>query len=152
MAPDGHRKADERMVERPAARYGRDRLSRAHRRWIAIGLTVLVLGAGISIAVIASQRFGTGDVKGELGGYQLIDDETVQVTVSVTRDDPARPVVCIVRARSIDGSETGRREVLVPPSEQATVQVTSIVKTSRPPVAGDVYGCGTDVPSYLVAP
>jgi hypothetical protein len=139
------------MIERPAARYGRQRLSRGNRRWIAIGLTALVLATGIAVAVIASQRFGTGDVKGELGGYQIVDDETVEVTISVTRDDPSRPVVCIVRARSIDGSETGRREVLVPPSAQATVQVRAIVKASRPPVVGDVYGCGTDVPSYLVA-
>ncbi len=139
------------MIERPAARYGRQRLSHRHRRWIVIGLTVLVLAAGVAIAVIASARLGTGEVKGELGGYRLVDDETVAVTISVTRDDPSRPVACIVRARSIDGSETGRREVLVPPSTQATVQVTTVVKTSRPPVVGDVYGCGTDVPSYLVA-
>ena len=74
------------------------------------------------------------------------------MTISVTRDDPSRPAVCIVRARSNDGSETGRREVLVAPSSDKTVQVTTLVKTSRPPVIGDVYGCGTDVPSYLVAP
>lgn len=140
------------MIERPAARYGRERLSRSNRRWIAIGLALLVVAAGVAIAVIASQRLGSGDVKGELGGYRLIDDETAEVTISVTRDDPSRPVVCIVRARSIDGSETGRREVLVPPSTQKTVQVTTVVKASRPPVVGDVYGCGTDVPSYLVAP
>jgi uncharacterized protein DUF4307 len=140
------------MIERPADRYGRQRLSRGNRRWIAIGLGVLVLVVGIVIAVIASQRLGSGDVKGELGGYQLVDDETVQVTITVTRDDPSQPVVCIVRARSIDGSETGRREVLVPPSAQQTVQVTTVVKSSKPPVVGDVYGCGTDVPSYLVAP
>jgi hypothetical protein len=139
------------MIERPAARYGRRRLTVGNRRWIAVGLAVVVLAAGVAIAVIASQRLGTGDVKGELAGYQLVDDETVQVTISVTRDDPSRPVVCIVRARSIDGSETGRREVLVPPSTQATVQVTTVVKASRTPVVGDVYGCGTDVPSYLVA-
>jgi len=139
------------MIERPAARYGRQRLSSRNRRRIAIGLTVLVLAAGLVIAVVASQRFGT-DVKGELGGYQIVDDETVEVTISVTRDDPSQPVACIVRARSLDGSETGRREVLVGPSSQATVQVTTIVKATRPPVVGDVYGCGTDVPSYLVAP
>jgi len=81
----------------------------------------------------------------------LLDDETVEVTISVTRDDPSQPVACIVRARSIDGSETGRREVLVPPSTQKTVQVTTTVKASRTPVVGDVYGCGTDVPAYLVA-
>ena len=139
------------MIERPTARYGRQRLSRSNRRRIAIGLGVGVLAVGIGIAVIASQRLGAGEVKGELGGYQLVDDETVQVTITVTRDEPSLPVVCIVRARSIDGSETGRREVLVAPSAQKTVQVTTVVKTSRPPVVGDVYGCGTDVPSYLVA-
>ena len=139
------------MIQRPAARYGRQRLSRRFRRWSAIGLTALVLLAGVVLAIVASQRLGRGDVQGELGGYQLVDDETVSVTIKVTRADPSRPVVCIVRARSIDGSETGRRELLVPPSSQDTVTVTTVVKSTRPPVVGDVYGCGTDVPSYLVA-
>ncbi len=139
------------MIDRPAARYGRQRLSRRSRRWLAIGLTALVLLAGVVVAIVASQRLGSGDVQGELGGYQLVDDETLSVTIKVTRADPSRPVVCIVRARSIDGSETGRREVLVPPSSQDTVTVTTVVKSTRPPVVGDVYGCGTDVPAYLVA-
>src|SRR3954467_12552828 len=110
------------MIERPAARYGRQRLTRSNRRWIAVGLTVLVLGLGVALALVAYQRLGTGEVKGELGGYQLVDGETVQVTISVTRKDPSRPAVCIIRARSIDGAETGRREVLVPPSVHDTVQ------------------------------
>ena len=126
-------------------------MSRRSRRWWAIGLTALVLVAGVVVAIVASQRLGSGDVQGELGGYQLVDDETLSVTIKVTRADPSRPVVCIVRARSIDGSETGRREVLVPPSSQDTVNVTTTVKSTRPPVVGDVYGCGTDVPPYLVA-
>lgn len=140
------------MIERPAARYGRQALTRRQRRWIALALTALVLVAGVTIAVVAAGRLGTGDVKGELSGYRLVDHETVEVTISVTRKDPSRPVVCIVRARAIDGGETGRREVLVAPSAQKTVQVTTLVKASREPVVGDVYGCGTDVPSYLVAP
>lgn len=145
---DGAPKTD--MIDRPAARYGRQRMSRRSRGWWAVGLTVLALIAGVVVAIVGSQRLGGGDVKGELGGYQLIDDETLSVTVKVTRADPSRPVVCIVRARSIDGSETGRREVLVPPSSQDTVNITTVVKSTRPPVAGDVYGCGTDVPAYLV--
>ena len=140
------------MIERPAARYGRQRLSRCSRRGIAIGLTLFIVAAGVAIALIGFQRLGSGDVKGELSGYRLIDDETVEVTISVTRKDPTQQVVCIVRARSLDGTETGRREVLVPPSSQPMVQVTAIVKSSKPPVVGDVYGCGTDVPTYLRAP
>jgi hypothetical protein len=145
----GHRKPD--MIDRPAARYGRQRMSRRSRRWWAIGLTAVVLVAGVVIAIVASQRLGSGDVQGELGGYQLVDGETLSVTIKVTREDPSRPVVCIVRARSVDGSETGRREVLVPPSSQDTVNITTTVKSTRPPAVGDVYGCGTDVPAYLVA-
>jgi hypothetical protein len=139
------------MIERPSARYGKQRLTRRQRRLIAGGLTVLVLVAGIVVAVVASGRFGS-PAEGELSGYRLIDDQTVDVTINVTREDPAQPVVCIVRARAIDGSETGRREVLVAPSTQKTVQVTAAVKSRKPPVVGDVYGCGTDVPAYLVAP
>ena len=139
------------MIERPTARYGQQRLTRRQRRLIAGVLTVVVLVAGVAIAIVASGRFGSA-AEGELSGYRLVDDQTVDVTISVTREDPAQPVVCIVRARSIDGSETGRREVLVPPSTQKTVQVTAAVKSNAPPVVGDVYGCGTDVPSYLVAP
>ncbi|MCW2517450.1 MAG: hypothetical protein JWR46_69 [Mycobacterium sp.] len=140
------------MIERPAARYGRQRLTRRSRRRAVVILSVLIIAAGVALALVAYQRLGTGEVKGELAGYQLIDGETVQVTISVTRKDPSRAVVCIIRARSIDGAETGRREVLVPPSKQETVQVTALVKSARPPVVGDVYGCGTDVPGYLVAP
>lgn len=140
------------MIDRPTARYGLQRMSRSTRRRVAIALSLVIVVAAVALAFVAFQRLGTGDVKGELRGYELIDDETVKVTIGVTRDDPSRPAVCIVRARSIDGGETGRREILVPPSSQATVQVTAVVKSIRPPVVGDVYGCGIDVPSYLVAP
>jgi len=127
-------------------------LSRTTRRRVAIALAVLVVAAGTAIAVIGYQRLGTSKVAGSLAGYQVIDDETASVTISVTRSDPSRPVDCIVRVRSKDGSETGSREVLVPPSDAATVQVTTTLKSSQPPVMADVYGCGTDVPGYLRSP
>jgi Domain of unknown function (DUF4307) len=139
----------ETPLPRPEARYGRSRLSRVSRRRVAIGLALLVVAAGVVVAVIGYQRLGTSDVSGSLAGYQVIDNETASVTISVTRSDPSRPVDCIVRVRAKDGSETGRREVLVPPSDQATVQVTTTVKSVRPPVMADIYGCGTDVPGYL---
>ncbi len=136
-------------VPRPEARYGRPRLSRSSRRRIAIGLPVLIVAAGVVVAVVGYQRLGTSDVSGSLAGYQLVDDETASVTISVTRSNPSRPVDCIVRVRSKDGSETGRREVLVPPSDQATVQVTTTVKSVQRPAMADIYGCGVNVPGYL---
>ncbi len=138
-------------IERPTARYGRQKLSRRTRRRVVIGLFLLMVTAGVVIALIAFQRFGTGDVKGELGGYKIVDDETVAVTITVTRADPSVPAVCIVRARSISGDETGRREILVPPSTESSVVIDAVVKSTKPPVVGDIYGCGIDVPGYLVA-
>jgi hypothetical protein len=138
-------------IPRPEGRYGRSRLSRVSRRRVAIALGVLVLAAGIAVATVGYQRLSASDVSGSLAGYQVIDNETASVTISVTRSDPSRPVDCIVRVRAKGGSETGRREVLVPPSAQATVQVTTTVKSSQPPAMADIYGCGTDVPGYLRA-
>ncbi len=137
------------MTELPEARYGRSRLSRGSRRRVAIGLPVLIVAAGVVVALVGYHRLGTSDVSGSLAGYQVIDDETASVTISVTRSDPARPADCIVRVRSKDGAETGRREVLVPPSQAATIQVTTTVKSFRPPAMADIYGCGINVPGYL---
>ena len=141
----------ERSASPPQARYGRGRVDRPSRRWF-VALSVVAVVIGVALAVIGYQRLGRSDVVGTLAAYQLIDSNTVSVTISVTRIDPSRPVDCIVRVRAKDGGETGRREVLVPPATQTTVQVTATVKSSRPPVVGDIYGCGTDVPGYLRAP
>jgi hypothetical protein len=116
---------------------------------VIVTLGALVVVAGLVVALIGYHRFGTSDVKGTMAGYRVIDDQTASITISVTRSDPSRPVDCIVRVRSQDGSETGRRELLVPPSDAATVQVTTTVKSFEPPVVADIYGCGTDVPAYL---
>ena len=69
--------------------------------------------------------------------------------MAVTRKDPSRAAVCIVRARSVDGAEVGRREVYIAPSESGTVQIDTTIETTARPAVGEVYGCSFDVPSYL---
>ena len=105
----------DRPVPLPESRYGRQRMSPATRRRVAFALGVLALALGIIVATIGYQRFEGNDVEGKIAAYQVVDDQTVSVTISVTRKNPSRPVYCIVRARSRDGAETGRREMLVPP-------------------------------------
>jgi Domain of unknown function (DUF4307) len=139
----------ETPIARPEARYGRARPSRVPRRWVVIALGALVIVAGLVVAVAGYQRLDTSDVKGSLAGYRVIDNETASITISVTRSNPSRPVDCIVRVRSQDGSESGRRELLIPPSAATTVQVTTTVKSAQPPAMADIYGCGNDVPAYL---
>ncbi len=134
----------------PPSRYGRAPMPEERRRRLVMVLGALTTLVLIGVAVVAYQRFEGADVEGKMGAYEVLDDQTVAVTISVTRKDPATPVVCIVRARSKDGSETGRREVLVGPADVRTVQVTANVKSFRRPYVGDIYGCGTDVPPYLL--
>jgi len=124
-------------------------MSPRSRRRLAIAAAALVVVAGIGVAIVGYQRLGTSSVSGSLAGYRVLDDETASVTISVTRSDPSRPVDCIVRVKAADGRETGRREVLVPPATQTTVQVTTTVKSSQRPAMADIYGCGADVPGYL---
>jgi len=119
------------------------------RRRLAIGLGAAVVVLGGAVAVLGYQRFEQVDVKGEMSAYRVLDDRDVEVTISVTRKDPSQPVVCIVRARSRDGAETGRREVVVGPAQDKTVQVTTTVRSYARPYVGDIYGCGTDIPGYL---
>jgi hypothetical protein len=140
------------QIHRPESRYGRQKLSRRSRRWVVIALAVFVVTLGGTAAVVGYQRINATDVEGEMVAYRLLDAQTVEVTFNVTRPDPSQPAVCIIRGRSRDGSETGRRELLVPASTEAVMQVSGVVKTSGPPAVGDVYGCGTNVPAYLVAP
>ena len=134
-----------------SSRYGRRQMASATRRRVTIALTVLAVVAGVAVAVVGYRRFEGDAVEGKMAAYEVLDNKTVSVTISVTRKDPAAPVVCIVRARSKDGAETGRREILVGPAQTPTVQVTATVTTYKPSFMGDIYGCGTDVPGYLLA-
>lgn len=70
--------------------------------------------AGVALAVFAYFKFAETDVKGEATGYEIIDSHTVAVQFTLTRPDPSQPAACVVRGRSLDGSETGRREILIP--------------------------------------
>jgi hypothetical protein len=122
----------------------------ATRRRLVLALGTLVTAALIGGAAAGYQRFEGNDVEGTMVAYQVLDDQTVAVTISVTRKDPSVPAVCIVRARSKDGAETGRREVLVEPADATTIVLTAVVKSYQRPFVGDIYGCGVAVPPYLL--
>lgn len=136
-------------MDKPASRYGRPSMSAITRRRIVTALAALVVLAGIGAAAVAYQRYEGTDVEGEPAAFEVLDDRTVSITISVTRKNPEQTVVCIVRARSQDGAETGRREIVVGPAQAKTIQVTTTVPSFRTPYVGDVYGCGTEVPGYL---
>lgn len=136
-------------MHKPPERYGKPAIAAHTRRRVTIGLAVLVVTAGLGAAAVGYQRYERTAVEGKAAAFERLDDRSLSITLSVTRKDPGTPVVCIVRARSRDGAETGRREVLVGPSDAGTVQVTTTVTGFRSSEVADVYGCGTEVPAYL---
>jgi hypothetical protein len=138
----------DRPLTTPAGRYPGARASRVTPRAALFALvTALVIGIVLALAFYA--RFGRTEIETGSVSFDLVNESTVTMSFSVTRADPSRPVVCIVRARSKAADETGRREILVPASDAKTAVVFTEVRTSRPPVVAEVYGCGYDVPDYL---
>ncbi|WP_280253756.1 DUF4307 domain-containing protein [Nocardia abscessus] len=133
----------------PADRYGTR--PRKRRRWVAPALGVVVVLAGLGVAYLGYQKYGPDDIEAEQLGYVVVDDSTMTIRLKVTRADPQRPVVCFVRAMARDGSELGRREVLVEPSGSGTVELTTVVRSSARPASGSVYACSDQVPGYLQA-
>ncbi|WP_063036517.1 DUF4307 domain-containing protein [Nocardia pseudovaccinii] len=136
-------------IDRRADRYGTT--PRPTRRWIPFALGAVVLAAGLGVAYVGFQKYGPEDIDAEQLGYTVVDDSTISVHLKVTRKDPQQPVVCFVRAMARDGSELGRREVLIEPSGSGTIELTTTVRASDRPVSSSVYGCSDDVPKYLRA-
>lgn len=130
----------------PAGRYRTRRGPRP--RWQFAVLVGVVLAACLGVAVTAYRNLGTAPIEAKQTGFTVLDQGRVEITFQVVRDQPRRPVVCIVRSRSIDGAETGRKEVLVAPGAANTF-ATTVLHTSRPPVTGEVFGCSYQVPPYL---
>lgn len=135
----------------PEGRYGPRRGAR-HSRWAAaLGMTVAAL-VGLLAAMIGYRNLAEVPVQGERLSFELLEPNAVSLRFEVVRDEPGRPAVCVVRARSRDGEETGRKEVYVPPAAgpAGLTVLTTVIRTSRPPVTADVYGCSLRVPEYLV--
>jgi Domain of unknown function (DUF4307) len=131
----------------PEGRYGR-RAGTSPRWAIPAGLVIAVL-LGLAVAVIGYRNLGTTPIQAQTVSFTLLPGNAAQLRFNVVRKDPSQAAVCIVRARSRDGEETGRKEVYVPPSAGPIV-LSTVVQTSRPPVVADVYGCSFQVPPYLV--
>ncbi|MGW6693474.1 DUF4307 domain-containing protein [Rhodococcus sp. NPDC054953] len=135
----------------PSDRYPMPQGSVRGSRITSIVLTIGVVLLGLAVAWLGYNKFAAKDIASEMVQYSIVDDSTMAMSFTVTREEPSEAALCIVRVRSRDGSETGRREIVVQPSEHGTVQIDTQVTTSQPPGVADIYGCGSTVPSYLTA-
>lgn len=135
----------------PADRYPTPQRSLRGSRILAVVLSIGVIALGVGLAFLGYNKFDNKDVEAQVISYDIVNESTIGVRFTVTREVPSDPAVCIVRARSKDGSETGRREVYVSPSESGTVEITLPIRTSQRPAIAEIYGCGNETPGYLTA-
>jgi hypothetical protein len=127
-------------------RYGTKPRRASRRTYWVIGALALVVGA--AVAWIGYQNLGTAPIETQSTRFSNLPDDRIELTFDITRDTPGRPAVCIVRARVIDGSEGGRKEVYIPPGA-GTTTVSTVITSSGEPVTADVFGCSYQVPAYL---
>ncbi|MFC4002818.1 DUF4307 domain-containing protein [Prauserella oleivorans] len=131
----------------PEGRYGTTRTrSRAPRRWQVTLIVVLALVGGGAAVYFGYTNLVDTPIEAQRVGYEERPGNAMEITIDVTRQDPERPGVCIVRVRDISGAESGRKEILVAPGES---RVSTVIRSIRRPVTADVYGCSYDIPEYL---
>ncbi|GGM68796.1 membrane protein [Longimycelium tulufanense] len=130
-----------------ADRYGR-RAGRRGPRWLYPVLLGVVVVIGAVVSFVTYRNLGPPPIEGKQVAFRVIADDRVEISFEVRRDRPRDAAFCIVRARAQDGDEAGRKEVLVAPGERQTV-TTTLLRTAKRAVTGEVFGCSYQVPAYL---
>ena len=124
----------------PPGRYGR---RRDGRRRLALPMIfgALVLAASLLLAVRFYERYGDPDYDAQIIGWTDVTPAgmTIEFTVRVPAGGAAR---CVLRARSYDGAEVGRRTVTVtaPPGSTTAAGREPVATTARAS-HGDVLRC-----------
>ncbi|WP_436493749.1 DUF4307 domain-containing protein [Actinokineospora sp. HUAS TT18] len=130
----------------PEGRYGKAPARRSRRA------TALLVAAGLAVggvvAYLGYKNLGTAPIEAERTSFANLPDNKMRLVFDLTRQTPDRAAVCIVRARTLDGGEGGRREVYIAPGP-TRVQVTTVITSSAEPVTADIFGCSYQVPEYL---
>ncbi len=127
-------------------RYGTRPARTSKRTYWLLGASALIVSA--LVAWVAYVNLGSAPIETQSTSFENLPDNAMEMTFEITRDEPSRPVVCIVRALALDGTESGRKEVLVPPGDSAT-WMTTVIQNRAEPVTANVFGCSYQVPEYL---
>lgn len=118
---------------------------------IVIGIVGMLIIAAAYIFV-QMNRVTTPDVSATQAGWSRTEgkeDEEFIFTLDVTREKPEMDSYCIIYALNYGRAEVGRRDVFVPGGGPKTVRMDVPIATRETAVAGDVYGCSTEIPDFL---
>ncbi|MGJ6980853.1 DUF4307 domain-containing protein [Aestuariimicrobium soli] len=115
--------ADDR--ERIRTRYPQ----RRRGRWIGAAVVIAVLLGGW--AVWAGLEHANPGVTGQLHGYRVLDDQSVEATVITHRPDPTTRAECTVQAQALSGEIVGELTFAVTGDSSDQTQRVTIRTTLR---------------------
>jgi hypothetical protein len=127
-------------ADRLARRYPPPRVPRA----LVVGLVAAGTALGLGWLVWAALAHATPAVAGQVSAFQVVSDTTMQVTVTVQREDPALPASCRVIAQSTDFQPVAEQEVPVPASTVRLADIRVELTTLRRATSASVSGCRLD--------
>lgn len=131
------------VAERPdrADRYGRrsPRGGKGGDRGLRIAFVVF-LAVLVSGTVWFGLDHANRDVTASIPSYEVTSDQTLEAHIEV-RKDKDDVAVCILRSRSADGTEVGRKEVRIPAADSKTVTVVEVLRTTARPNTAELDGC-----------
>jgi hypothetical protein len=124
----------------PPGRYGRRRDGRRHLG-VPITFGAIVLVVCVALAVKLYHQYGGSSYDPQIVGWTDVTDSqmTIHFTVGVPAGGSAS---CVLRARTYDGSEVGRRTVTVHArGDDTSIDAREPVPTTARASVGDVLGC-----------
>lgn len=128
---------DAAAAERIRNRYPRSRLPRP----VVVALIGLLALAGVGWLIWVATVHAQPAVSGQLAGFRVVSDSSVEVTLTVERPDPAVTARCLVIAQSMDFERVGEIEVEVPASRHQLVDLPVTIKTLRRAISASVDSC-----------
>ena len=124
----------------PPGRYGRRRDGR-RRLFAPLVFGAAVLTVSVLFALRLYDQYGDPDYDAQIVGWSDVTETAMTIRFRV-RLPAGSPADCVLRARTYDGAEVGRRTVRVPAAPDATtVEVSETVPTTVRASVGDVVRC-----------
>lgn len=124
-------------AERLARRYPPPRVPRRTK----VLLTVLATVVALAWLVWAALLHATPAVSGDVAGFRVVSDTSIEVTMTVQRRDPTQPASCRLLAQSTDFQPVAERTVPVEASPHPVVDVGVTLTTLRRATSVTVTGC-----------
>jgi hypothetical protein len=124
----------------PPGRYGRRRDGR-RRLLLPVLFGLVILAVTLALSVKLYRQYGDPAYEAQVIRYTGVTESQVTVDFTV-RVPPGGSATCVLRARSYDGAEVGRRTVTVSaPAGDTQVQASEPVPTTARPFIGEVLRC-----------